>query len=227
MTERARPERRAHRFDLVAFDWDGTLMDSTATIASSIQRACADLGLTVPSDDRARHVIGLGLTDALAYAVPEMTRDMVPRMVERYRHHYLSRDADLPLFPLAREIVVWLKEAGYFVAVATGKSRMGLDRALDTCGLRPLFDATRCADECRSKPDPQMLWDLGDALGVRNERVLMIGDTTHDLQMATNAGAASIAVSYGAHDASSLEGHGALAIVDSTRQLRDWLAVNL
>lgn len=218
-----RPRRRDHRFDLVAFDWDGTLMDSTAVIASSIQRACADLDLPVPDDERASHVIGLGLNDALAYAVPQMPKSMVPRMVERYRHHYLSRDADLPLFPGVREIVVSLKEAGYFVAVATGKSRAGLDRALGTSGLRPLFDATRCADESRSKPDPQMLYDLGDELGVRNERILMIGDTTHDLLMASNAGASSVAVSYGAHDASALEGHGALAIVDSPSRLRAWL----
>jgi len=226
MIERTRPQRRDHRFDLIAFDWDGTLMDSTAVIASSIQRACADLGLPVPDDTRASHVIGLGLTDALAYAVPQMPQTMVPQMVERYRHHYLSRDADLPLFGGVREIVVSLKEAGYFVAVATGKSRVGLDRALDASGLRPLFDATRCADEARSKPDPQMLYDLGDELGVRNDRMLMIGDTTHDLMMASNAGASSLAVSYGAHDERTLEGHGALAIVGSTTQLRAWLASN-
>ena len=226
-TERARPQRRDRRFDLIAFDWDGTLMDSTAVIASSIQRACADLGLPVPDDERASHVIGLGLTDALAYAVPTMPKSMVPQMVERYRHHYLSRDADLPLFDGVREIVVSLKEAGYFVAVATGKSRVGLDRALNASGLRPLFDATRCADECRSKPDPQMLYDLGDELGVRNDRMLMVGDTTHDLMMAANAGAASVAVSYGAHDERALEGHGALAIVGSPTQLHAWFASNI
>lgn len=223
MTVPRTASRRDHDFDLIVFDWDGTLMDSTATIASSIQRACADLGLPVPSDERASHVIGLGLSDALAYAVPEMTKDRYPAMVERYRHHYLSRDQDLDLFPEVREIIVELKEAGRFVAVATGKSRVGLDRALDVSGLRPLFDATRCADECRSKPDPQMLFDLSDELGVRTSRMLMIGDTTHDLMMATNAGARSLAVSYGAHDARALEGQGALAVLGSTAQLRAWL----
>ncbi len=226
MTGRLPPQRRDHRFDLVTFDWDGTLMDSTWTIASSIQRACADLDLPVPSDDRATHVIGLGLADALAYAVPTMPPELLPRMVERYRHHYLLRDADLPLFPGVREIVVALKEAGHFVAVATGKTRVGLDRALDSSGLRPFFDATRCADEARSKPDPRMLWDLGDALGVRNDRMLMVGDTTHDLMMAANARVASLGVSYGAHSERSLEGHGALAIVGSTAQLRAWLEGN-
>ena len=223
---RVRPRRRERRFDLIAFDWDGTLMDSTAIIASSIQRACADLGLPVPSDAAANHVIGLGLTDALAYAAPTLAKAMVPQMVERYRHHYLSRDADLPLFAGVREIVVALKEAGYFVAVATGKSRVGLDRALNSCGLRPLFDATRCADECRSKPDPQMLYELGDELGVRSDRILMVGDTTHDLQMAANAGAASIGVGYGAHAAEALEHHGALAILPSPAGLRDWFVAN-
>ncbi len=218
--------RRQRRFDLVAFDWDGTLMDSTAIIASSIQRACADLGLPVPSDRRAAHVIGLGLTDALAYAVPSMTADQVPRMVERYRHHYLSRDAHLPLFPGVREIVDGLKASGCFVAVATGKSRVGLDRAMRSCGLEASFDATRCADETRSKPDPQMLWELGDVLGVRNERILMIGDTTHDLSMAANAGTAAVAVSYGAHRAAELEDHGALAIVASPTELQHWLTTH-
>jgi phosphoglycolate phosphatase len=226
MSARPRLARRERRFDLIAFDWDGTLMNSTAVIASSIQRACADLGLPVPSDERASHVIGLGLGDALAYAVPELPKQMVPAMVERYRFHYLSRDADLPLFPGVREIVVSLKEAGHFVAVATGKSRAGLERALNHSGLRPLFDATRCADECRSKPDPQMLWELGDELGVRGDRTLMIGDTTHDLLMASNAGCASLAVSYGAHDERSLEGHGALAILGSPAELGAWLAAN-
>jgi phosphoglycolate phosphatase len=218
--------RSARRFDLIAFDWDGTLMDSTAVITTSIQNACADLGLPVPPRERASHVIGLGLVDALTYAVPELPAAMIPAMVERYRHHYLSRDSDLVLFPGVREMIVALKEAGYFVAVATGKTRVGLDRALDACGLRPLFDATRCADESRSKPDPRMLHDLGDALGVRINRTLMIGDTTHDLLMATNAGAASLAVSYGAHPERSLEGHGALAIVGSTAQLDAWLTNN-
>lgn len=199
-------------------------MDSTATIASSIQRACADLGLTVPSNERASHVIGLGLSDALAYAVPELPEELVPRMVERYRHHYLSRDGALVLFPEVREIIVALKDSGHLVAVATGKSRVGLDRAMNACGLRPLFDATRCADECRSKPDPQMLRELGDELGVRTDRMLMIGDTTHDLQMAANAGAHALAVSYGAHLREALGGQGALAVLGSSADLRAWLA---
>ncbi len=172
-------------------------------------------------------MIGLGLADALAYAVPELPKHLVPAMVERYRFHYLSRDAALPLFPGVREIVVALKEAGHFVAVATGKSRVGLDRALDHCGLRPLFDATRCADECRSKPDPQMLWDLGDELGVRSDRTLMIGDTTHDLHDGRERRRARRSPSATARITSeSLEGQGALAIVGSPAQLAAWLESN-
>jgi phosphoglycolate phosphatase len=215
--------QRDHRYDLIVFDWDGTLMDSTATIASSIQRACADLGLPVPSHERASHVIGLGLLDALDYAVPGMPKELVPQMVERYRYHYLSRDADLVLFPGVREIIIALKESGRFVAVATGKSRVGLDRAMNACGLCPLFDATRCADECRPKPDPQMLRELGDELGVRSDRMLMIGDTTHDLQMAANANTHALAVSYGAHRHEALDGYGALAVLGSPDLLHAWL----
>ena len=218
--------RTGRRFDLIVFDWDGTLMDSTATIASSIQRACADLELAIPSDADASHVIGLGLADALAHVAPDLAPEMFPRMAERYRHHYLSRDQTLVLFPEVREMIVELKEAGHFVAIATGKSRVGLDRALDLCGLRPLFDATRCADECHSKPDPQMLFELTDELGVKLDRTLMIGDTTHDLQMAVNAGATSVAVSYGAHPHGSLAGHDALAIIASSADLRAWFAAH-
>ena len=213
-------------FDLIAFDWDGTLMDSTATIATSIQRACADLDLAVPSDLIASHVIGLGLVDALAHVAPDLTPELVPRMIERYRHHYLSRDHSLVLFPQVREMIVELKDAGHFVAVATGKTRVGLDRALDSCGLRDLFDATRCADECHSKPDPQMLLELADQLGVDCARTLMVGDTTHDLQMAANARTKALAVSYGAHPHGSFAAFAPLAVVESSTALRAWFAAH-
>jgi phosphoglycolate phosphatase len=211
------------RFDLIVFDWDGTLMDSTATIASSIQLACRDLGLAPPDDARARHVIGLGLADALAYAAPSLLPEQLPQMIERYRQHYLSRDHALVLFPEVREMIVELKEAGYFVAVATGKNRGGLNRALDQSGLKPFFDATRCADESFSKPHPQMLLDLSDQLGVELNRTLMIGDTTHDLQMAANAGSHALGVSYGAHPLHELMQHASLGVVDSSVALRTWL----
>lgn len=211
------------QFDLIVFDWDGTLMDSTAIIASSIQLACHDLDLPPPDDVRARHVIGLGLSDALMYAVPSIKSEQLPQMIERYRYHYLTRDHALVLFPEVREMIADLKKAGYFVTVATGKNRAGLNRALDQTGLKPLFDASRCADETFSKPHPQMLLELTDELGVEPQRTLMVGDTTHDLQMAENAATHAVGVSYGAHPEMELRKHRTMAVVETSKALRGWL----
>ena len=142
------------RFELIVFDWDGTLLDSAAAIVRAIQAASADLGLPVPTDARARHVIGLGLSDALHHAVPELPVEAYPQMVERYRHHYLSSDHELTLFEGTVELIAELHGKGHLLAVATGKSRKGLDRALGFSGLGQYFHATRCADECFSKPHP-------------------------------------------------------------------------
>ncbi|CAN5388757.1 HAD-IA family hydrolase [soil metagenome] len=210
------------KYDLLVFDWDGTIMDSTAQIAQSIQFACRDLGLPVPTRERASHVIGLGLHDALAQAVPSITAEQVPTMVERYRHHYLSHDKQLILFDGIEPMLERLRARGHTLAVATGKSRLGLDRAFDTGGVRHLFDASRCADETRSKPDPLMLHELIDQLDIPAARTLMIGDTTHDLQMAVNAGTAALAVSYGAHDHDELRRVGSLGIVDTVAELDAW-----
>lgn len=210
-------------FDLIVFDWDGTLMDSTSVIASSIQYACHDLGLTVPSDLHANYVIGLGLHDALAYAVPELTPEMLPSMLEHFRHHYLSRDPHLALFPEVPEMIDELRAAGCRIAVATGKNRVGLNRALAASGLASAFDATRCADETRSKPDPTMLLELTGLLGVDVGRTLMVGDTTHDLQMAINAGTHGVGVGYGAHPVEALQALAPLTCVDSVATLRHWL----
>lgn len=213
-------------FDLIVFDWDGTLMDSTSTIALSIQLACQDLGLPVPSDQVAQHVIGLGLTDALAYAVPALSPHELPRMVARYRHHYLARDGALVLFEGVQELLAALHERGHRLAVATGKSRVGLERALDQTGTAHWFDATRTADEARPKPEPAMLFDLLERLQVPAERTLMIGDTTHDLQMAARAGTAGLGVAYGAHPAQALYAEQPLAVVHSVAELTQWLAHN-
>lgn len=214
----------AGAFDLIVFDWDGTLMDSTATIVLSIQQACRDLDLPVPTREQASHVIGLGLADALAHAVPSLPRERVPDLVARYRHHYLSRDHDLVLFDGVRELLVGLKERGYLLAVATGKSRLGLDRALRVSGLGPLFDATRCADESFSKPHPAMLASLIDELLTSASATLMVGDTTHDLQMAVNAGTHGLGVSYGAHPIDQLEHIPSRGVVHSVDELAAWLA---
>jgi len=217
----------AKRFDLVVFDWDGTLMDSAAAIVRSIVAAATDLGLPEPSEERARYVIGLGLTDALSHAVPELKVEDYPRMVERYRYHYLSGDAQLALFPGVDEMLAWLGASGHMVAVATGKSRAGLQRALAHSGLEAHFHATRCADECFSKPHPAMLNELMEEFGVSPERTLMIGDTTHDMQMARNAGTAGLAVSFGAHPLELLLAEQPLACVHSSLALDSWLRENV
>jgi phosphoglycolate phosphatase len=214
------------RFDLVVFDWDGTLIDSAGAIVACIQAACRDLGLPVPDDERASHVIGLGLADALAHAIPGLPASEYPRVSERYRHHFLVRGADLPLFPGTQEMLVGLRDNGHALAIATGKSRAGLARALAQAGLQALFDATRCADQCAPKPAPDMLLELLDEVGVAPGRALMVGDTSHDVQMAANAGVAAVAVSYGAHAGSQLAALSPLALVHSTPELARWLAEN-
>jgi len=210
-------------FELLVFDWDGTLMDSTAVIVASLQAACADLGLAVPSEERARHIIGLGLNDAMAHVLPQVEAAEYPRVVERYRHHFRLRDPQTPLFPGAEQALRALGATGHLLAVATGKSRRGLDRALEKTGLRPVFHATRCGDESAGKPDPGMLHELISMLGAVPARTLMIGDTTHDLEMARNAGVASLAVSYGAHPRSQLETLNPLECLDSPEELWRWL----
>lgn len=214
------------RFDLIVFDWDGTLMDSAGHIASSIQAACLDLGVPAPGDAAARHVIGLGLEEALVRAVPTLDRAHYPRLAERYRHHYLTRDRDLSLFEGASQMLAELHAESRLLAVATGKSRRGLDRALEVTGLAGVFHATRCADECHSKPHPQMLLELMDVLGVDETRTLMIGDTTHDLDMAKNARVAAVAVTFGAHPREDLVSAEPLACLNSTRELATWLKTN-
>ncbi|MBN8440420.1 MAG: HAD-IA family hydrolase [Thauera sp.] len=213
----------AERFDLVVFDWDGTLMDSAAAIVNAIGASCRDLGLPEPAEAQARYVIGLGLVDALKHAVPDLTEADYPRMVERYRHHFLSSDHELRLFPGVVDTLGWLSGQGRMLGVATGKSRAGLERALAHTAIAPYFHSTRCADECFSKPHPAMLLEIMDELGVQPERTLMVGDTTHDLLMARNAGVASLAVSFGAHPVDALVAAQPLACVETPAQLGAWL----
>lgn len=214
------------QFDLIVFDWDGTLMDSTTTIVKCIQAAAKDLGLPIPDDKAASYVIGLGLQDAMQAALPDLDPKFYPRMVERYRYHYLAKDQGLALFDGVREMLFELSQQGYFLAVATGKSRVGLNRALDAAKLLSLFDATRCADETFSKPHPAMLQELTRELGQDMKRTVMIGDTTHDLQMASNAGAAGIAVHYGAHPEHELQVFSPLFAANSVAELHAWLTDN-
>ncbi len=214
------------RFRFVVFDWDGTLVDSTAIIASSLRRACHDIGEPVPDDAMARYVIGLGLADVLRHVAPGLPRERQRDLAERYRFHYLSRDPDIPLFAGVREMLDELEAAGCLLAIATGKTRAGLDRALAQQGVAHRFVATRCADESPPKPHPGMLLHLMERVGVDPEATLMIGDTTHDLELARNAGVAALAVTYGAHESAGLAHFGPLATLHSTAELRQWLRVN-
>jgi phosphoglycolate phosphatase len=214
------------RFDLLVFDWDGTVVDSAGHIVDSIQAAATDIGLPAPSDERARHIIGLGLSDAMTYLFPELPRADYPRLTERYRFHYLAGDHKVKLFEGAYDGIRDFRAAGFSLAVATGKSRMGLDRALKDSGLQSFFHASRCADEGFPKPHPDMLLYLMDEFAVDAKRTLMIGDTTHDLEMARSAGVPAVAAGYGAHPRANLEAQAPLACVSSFRELVQWVRQN-
>ncbi len=213
-------------FDLIAFDWDGTLYDSTAIIVRCIQAAVADVGGTVPSDQAASYVIGLGLMQALAHAAPDVPQSKYPELGARYRHHYQAHHSDLSLFDGVLPLLDALKARGHKLAVATGKSRAGLDEALHAVELQGRFDASRTADQTAGKPHPRMLLELMDELGTTPARTLMVGDTTHDLQLALNAGCPSVGVSYGAHEPDAFAVLTPLYVAHSVAQLHDWLIDN-
>ena len=213
-------------FDLIAFDWDGTLFDSTQIIVRCIQAAVKDVGGKVPTDQAAAYVIGLGLAQALAHAAPDVPKDKYPLLGERYRHHYQLHVDDLSLFDGVLPLLAELKVRGYLLAVATGKSRHGLDEALQSAQLKGVFDASRTADKTAGKPDPKMLAELMAELGTQPQRTLMVGDTTHDLQMALNAGCPSLAVSYGAHEPSAFAALKPLHIAHSVQDMHHWLLTN-
>ncbi|HNF89711.1 MAG TPA: HAD-IA family hydrolase [Thiobacillaceae bacterium] len=216
----------AARFELLIFDWDGTLMDSAGVIATCIQAASRDMGLPVPSREEASHIIGLGLRQALEALFPDLPEDQHQPLADHYRRHYLGQDAEIPLFDGARELIDEMRARGHLLAVATGKARRGLDRAFAHTGLAPLFHASRTADETFSKPHPAMIEELLDELGVSPERALMIGDTTHDLEMARNAGIAALGAAYGAHPPEGLEALNPLAVCHSFAELAKWLRDN-
>ncbi|MEO7129638.1 MAG: HAD-IA family hydrolase [Rhodoferax sp.] len=213
----------ARQFDLIAFDWDGTLFDSTAIITRCIQLAVADVGGTVPSDKDAAYVIGMGLMQALAHAAPDVPVAKYPELGARYRFHYMARQNDIVLFGGVLSMLADLKSNHYRLAVATGKSRRGLDEALQTSQLAGRFDGSRTADETAGKPDPLMLRELMAEFDVPPARTLMIGDTTHDLQMALNAGCASVGVSYGAHEPGEFQALAPRHVAHSVTDLHDWL----
>ena len=226
MTTENHSARRPRRFDLIAFDWDGTVADSTAIISRSIQEAVRDVGGIVPSDEQAAYVIGMALMPALARAAPDVPPEKYPELANRYRFHFFKHQDDICVFDGILPLLAELRERGHWLSVATGKSRMGLNHALQDPQLKGLFDGSRTADETAGKPSPLMLHELMAEFGVDPERTLMIGDTTHDLQMAQNAGCACVGVSYGAHAPDGFAQFDPLFVADSAAQLRAWLLAN-
>ncbi len=198
-------------------------MDSAGVIAVCIQAASRDMGLPVPSREAASHIIGLGLRQALEALFPDLPEAQHEPLADHYRRHYLGQDAEIPLFEGARELIADLRDRGHLLAVATGKARRGLDRAFGHTGLAASFHASRTADETHSKPHPAMVEELLAELSVAPERALMIGDTSHDLEMARNAGVASLAAGYGAHPPEFLADFGPLAVCGSFEELAGWL----
>lgn len=214
------------RFDLIAFDWDGTLFDSTGIITRCIQRAVVDVGGRLPSDKDAAYVIGLGLMQALAHAAPDVPPEKYPELGARYKHHYAAHQNDISLFDGVLPMLADLKAHNHVLTVATGKSRKGLNDALQASELVGVFDGSRTADETAGKPHPRMLHELMQEFGVPPDRVLMVGDTTHDLQMALNAGCASVAVSYGAHEPQSFTVLNPCVVAHSVGELHAWFLAN-
>ncbi len=213
------------KYKLVVFDWDGTLIDSAGTIAECIRQSAADMGLEVPDRERASHVIGLGLHDSLRIAVPDLAAERYGEFVALYRKHFLASEDRMALFPGIEDLVQRLS-ATRTLAIATGKSRQGLDRALKAGVLGRYFDASRCGDETNPKPHPAMLLELMEELRVEAAHSLMIGDTSHDLEMAKAAGVDAVAVSYGAHPEQGLRACGPRACVASVAELGEWLDTN-
>jgi phosphoglycolate phosphatase len=212
------------KFELLVFDWDGTLMDSEARIVECVRAAIKDLRLPSLSNEAISDIIGLGLREAVDRLFPGADEELHQALVSRYRAHYFDElRTPSPLFQGAREVIEELLQADYLLAVATGKSRAGLNRALQETGMADLFHTTRCADETFSKPHPLMLEQITDELGVSPHAALMIGDTEYDLQMARNAGMPSLAVTYGVHATDRLLRHHPMDCVASVSAIPGWL----
>jgi len=209
-------------YRLLVFDWDGTIIDSAAAIVDCIVEAARDSGLEVPPRERASHTIGLGLHDALRFAVPDLPAERYPEFVANYRKHFLARQDTMQLFDGMRELLIGFSKT-HQLAIATGKSRGGLDRALEAGELKALFAASRCADETNPKPHPAMLLELMEELNSSKNETLMIGDTSHDVEMARAAGVDALAVTYGAHNADGLRACAPLTCIENVKALEEWL----
>lgn len=215
-------------YNLLVFDWDGTVMDSESHIVASVLAAIKDLKLPERSVAEAKNIIGLGLREAIQKLYPSSDDKLHGALVERYRHHFsIANTTPSPLFPGAVTLLESLSDAGYLLAIATGKGRSGLDRVLDETGLKTMFVTTRCADESFSKPHPQMLEHIMDFTGCEPDETLMIGDTEYDMEMASNASTHALAVSYGVHAVERLQKHNPVGIIDALTELQPWLLSRL
>ncbi|MFV1996407.1 MAG: HAD-IA family hydrolase [Acidiferrobacterales bacterium] len=211
------------RFDLVIFDWDGTLMDSEAKIVRCFQGAAKDAGAPYPGDAAVSNIIGLGLEEAINEIFPKSDASMREAVLEAYRDHFLVHDnTAMPLFTGVAEGLADMANMGYQMAVATGKARRGLNRVLRDSPLKEFFTITRCADETRSKPHPLMLEEIILETGISRQRTIMVGDTVYDLEMAKNAGIDSLAVSYGVHPCDRLAEYTIYQCMHSFGDVRNW-----
>jgi phosphoglycolate phosphatase len=213
------------KYRLIVFDWDGTVIDSPAAIAECMQEASRDLGLPVPEPERATHVIGLGLHDAMRIVAPGLAGERYSEFIAAYRRHFLAREDTMRLFAGMERLLERLARERP-LAIATGKSRKGLERSLEATGVRRLFTASRCADETTPKPHPAMLFELMRELNAEPDGVLMIGDTSHDMEMARAAGVDGLAVTYGAHPERELRSCGPRGCAASVPELDRWLSEN-
>lgn len=212
---------------LLIFDWDGTLMDSAAHIVAAVRAAADDCGLPVPEEERVRHVIGLSLQKAFMTVLPGASDAEYARFLAAYRQRFWQSSLHgQALFPGAHQVLAELKQAGYLLAVATGKGKNGLQRALEEENLIEVFNITRCSEETCSKPDPQMLREILADMDVGASDALMIGDTSYDMEMAARINMDRLAVSYGAHSRAHLLPHGPLGFIDDIRELPGWLSAD-
>lgn len=214
-------------YQLIIFDWDGTLMDSAQKIANCIKAAARDVELAEPTDQAAKNIIGLGLYEAMHRLFPDSEKSTLDRLIESYKTHFVIQDStEQGLFNGVEAGLKALDRAGAVLAVATGKSRVGLDRVLSEVALAPYFITTRCADETRSKPHPQMLHDILDFTAIEPHKAIMIGDTTFDMDMAANAGMAGLGAGYGVHSESMLRDSKAVEVAESFGDIIEWLLDN-
>jgi len=210
-------------YELIIFDWDGTLMDSERKIVNCFRKAISDTGIDYPGDAAVRNIIGLGLKEALDVLLPDSTDSIRTQVVNRYREHFLHLDeTDMPLFKGVEEGLMRLQNGNYLLAIATGKARIGLDRVLQHTQLGQFFIASRCADETASKPHPHMVLDILTATGIPAERAIVVGDTTYDIEMARRANTVALAVCYGVHQREELIAEGPIDCVENFSAVLDW-----